>query len=102
MEITTALTEGGRFTSFQLSTYDIYGFSLFQVLIFFFCFHHTGSYSLSIRDVGVQGTDSIKHYKIRKLDNGGYYISPKISFSDISSMIKHYHSEYGCSEEMNV
>ncbi|XP_028282815.1 tyrosine-protein kinase Lyn isoform X2 [Parambassis ranga] len=50
-----------------------------------------GSYSLSIRDVGAQGTDSIKHYKIRQLDNGGYYISPKISFSDISSMIKHYH-----------
>lgn len=28
------------------------------------------------------------------MDNGGFYISPKISFSDISSMIKHYHSEY--------
>lgn len=27
------------------------------------------------------------------MDNGGFYISPKISFSDISSMIKHYHSE---------
>jgi len=39
--------------------------------------------------------DSVKHYKIRKLDNGGFYISPKISFQDIGSMIKHYHSEYG-------
>lgn len=55
----------------------------------------TGSYSLSIRDVDAQGTDSVKHYKIRMMDNGGYYISPKISFRDISSMIKHYHSEYG-------
>nr|XP_020460226.1 tyrosine-protein kinase Lyn-like isoform X1 [Monopterus albus] len=49
-----------------------------------------GSYSLSIRDVDPQGTDSVKHYKIRVLDNGGYYISPKISFNDISSMIIHY------------
>uniref|UniRef100_A0A7N6AUB0 Tyrosine-protein kinase n=1 Tax=Anabas testudineus TaxID=64144 RepID=A0A7N6AUB0_ANATE len=52
-----------------------------------------GSYSLSIRDVDPRGADSVKHYKIRMLDNGGYYISPKISFSDIGSMIKHYHSK---------
>ncbi|XP_034039266.1 tyrosine-protein kinase Lyn [Thalassophryne amazonica] len=51
-----------------------------------------GSYSLSIRDVGPQGTESVKHYKIRLLDNGGCYISPKISFNDFGSMIKHYHN----------
>lgn len=51
---------------------------------------------MSIRDVDVEhkGTDLVKHYKIRMMDNGGCYIAPKISFSDISSMIKHYHSEY--------
>ncbi|XP_054458089.1 tyrosine-protein kinase Lyn isoform X1 [Anoplopoma fimbria] len=52
-----------------------------------------GSYSLSIRDVCTQGTDSVKHYKIRTMDNGGYYISPKISFPDIGGMIKHYHNK---------
>lgn len=52
-----------------------------------------GSYSLSIRDVDGNRTDSVKHYKIRMLDNGGFYISPKISFSDIGSMIKHYHNK---------
>ncbi|CAG10901.1 unnamed protein product, partial [Tetraodon nigroviridis] len=51
-----------------------------------------GSFSLSVRDVDDGGTDLVKHYKIRLLDNGGYYISPKISFTDISSMIKHYHN----------
>ncbi|XP_035489899.2 tyrosine-protein kinase Lyn [Scophthalmus maximus] len=51
-----------------------------------------GSYSLSIRDVDAQRTDSVKHYKIRMLDNGGYYISPKITFTDIGSMVKHYHN----------
>lgn len=68
----------------------------------FFFLHDfsTGSYSLSIRDVDAQGTDSVKHYKIRILDNGGCYISPKISFRDISSMIKHYHSEYSAAKSL--
>ncbi|XP_008284517.1 tyrosine-protein kinase Lyn isoform X2 [Stegastes partitus] len=52
-----------------------------------------GSYSLSIRDVDAKGMESVKHYKIRMLDNGGFYISPKISFSDIGSMIKHYRNK---------
>lgn len=46
-----------------------------------------------------RGADSVKHYKIRMLDNGGYYISPKISFPDIGSMIKHYRSEYDSRNE---
>ncbi|KAM3604731.1 uncharacterized protein V6R79_015580 [Siganus canaliculatus] len=52
-----------------------------------------GSFSLSIRDVDGHGMDSVKHYKIRMMDNGGYYISPKISFQSIDSMIKHYCSK---------
>ncbi|KAI4809855.1 hypothetical protein KUCAC02_018713 [Chaenocephalus aceratus] len=52
-----------------------------------------GSYSLSIRDFDANGTESVKHYKIRMLDNGGFYISPKISFSDIGALIKHYHNK---------
>ena len=38
--------------------------------------------------------DVIKHYKIRSLDNGGYYISPRITFPCISDMIKHYQSKW--------
>lgn len=52
-----------------------------------------GSYSLSIRDVDVQGADAVKHYKIRAMDNGGFYVSPKITFSDLNSMIKHYQKQ---------
>lgn len=50
----------------------------------------SNGFSLSIRDAGTKGLDVVKHYKIRKLDNGGFYISPKSSFDDISSLIKHY------------
>lgn len=49
---------------------------------------------MSIRDVEDGGASSVKHYKIRLMDNGGYYISPKIAFNDINSMIKHYQSEF--------
>ncbi|KAK1173791.1 tyrosine-protein kinase Lyn-like [Acipenser oxyrinchus oxyrinchus] len=52
-----------------------------------------GSYSLSIRDSDQKGVDVIKHYKIRSLDNGGYYISPKITFPDIPQMLKHYQKQ---------
>ncbi|XP_005993488.1 tyrosine-protein kinase Lyn isoform X2 [Latimeria chalumnae] len=52
-----------------------------------------GSYSLSMRDYDPQQGDVIKHYKIRSLDNGGVYISPRITFQDISSMIKHYRKQ---------
>ncbi|KAF2985146.1 hypothetical protein EK904_007460 [Melospiza melodia maxima] len=49
-----------------------------------------GSYSLSIRDYDPEHGDVIKHYKIRSLDNGGFYISPRITFPNINDMIKHY------------
>ncbi|XP_032078540.1 tyrosine-protein kinase Lyn isoform X1 [Thamnophis elegans] len=52
-----------------------------------------GSYSLSIRDHDGQNGDVVKHYKIRSLDNGGYYISPRITFPCISDMIKHYQKQ---------
>ncbi|KAH0617700.1 hypothetical protein JD844_016196 [Phrynosoma platyrhinos] len=52
-----------------------------------------GSYSLSIRDHDAQLGDVVKHYKIRSLDNGGYYISPRITFPCISDMIKHYQKQ---------
>ncbi|KFQ86634.1 Tyrosine-protein kinase Lyn, partial [Phoenicopterus ruber ruber] len=52
-----------------------------------------GSYSLSIRDYDPQQGDVIKHYKIRSLDNGGFYISPRITFPDINDMIEHYQKQ---------
>ncbi|XP_054618638.1 tyrosine-protein kinase Lyn isoform X2 [Dunckerocampus dactyliophorus] len=61
-----------------------------------------GSYSLSIRDLDVDETESVKHYKIRMLDNGGFYISPKISFPDVNSMIKHYHTYYNSTTKVAV
>uniref|UniRef100_A0A286ZS09 Tyrosine-protein kinase n=2 Tax=Sus scrofa TaxID=9823 RepID=A0A286ZS09_PIG len=61
-----------------------------------------GSYSLSVRDYDPVHGDVIKHYKIRSLDNGGYYISPRITFPCISDMIKYYQSYYNNSTKVAV
>ncbi|XP_075057314.1 tyrosine-protein kinase Blk [Mixophyes fleayi] len=49
-----------------------------------------GTYSLSVRDKDTTRGDIIKHYKIRMLDNGGYYISPVLTFSSLQELVKHY------------
>uniref|UniRef100_A0A8C7JRJ9 Tyrosine-protein kinase n=1 Tax=Oncorhynchus kisutch TaxID=8019 RepID=A0A8C7JRJ9_ONCKI len=52
-----------------------------------------GSYSLSVRDSDSQSGDTVKHYKIRTLDNGGFYISPRITFTTLQELVSHYKSE---------
>ncbi|KAM9551001.1 tyrosine-protein kinase Blk [Salvelinus alpinus] len=49
-----------------------------------------GAFSLSIRDAGQEHGDVVKHYKIRTLDNGGFYISPSTSFSSLQELVKYY------------
>lgn len=53
----------------------------------------TGSYSLSVRDYDPQHRDSVKHYKIRTLDSGGFYISPRSTFNSLQELVAHYKSE---------
>ncbi|XP_043940572.1 tyrosine-protein kinase Fgr isoform X3 [Protopterus annectens] len=49
-----------------------------------------GAYSLSIRDWDDNKGDHVKHYKIRKLDNGGYYITTRAQFETIQQLVQHY------------
>lgn len=51
-----------------------------------------GAFSLSVKDVTAQG-EMIKHYKIRSLDEGGYYISPRISFPTLQDLVQYYSSK---------
>lgn len=50
----------------------------------------SGAYSLSIRDWDEAKGDNVKHYKIRKLDNGGYYITTRAQFDTLQKLVKHY------------
>ncbi|XP_062068926.1 tyrosine-protein kinase Blk [Lepus europaeus] len=52
-----------------------------------------GAFSLSVKDASPQG-EVIKHYKIRSLDEGGYYISPRATFPSLQALVEHY-SEKG-------
>uniref|UniRef100_A0A8C6PPE0 Tyrosine-protein kinase n=1 Tax=Nothobranchius furzeri TaxID=105023 RepID=A0A8C6PPE0_NOTFU len=49
-----------------------------------------GAYSLSIRDWDDNKGDHVKHYKIRKLDNGGYYITTRSQFDTVQQLVDHY------------
>lgn len=44
-----------------------------------------GNYSLSIRD-----GESVRHYRIRKLDNGGFYITTRAPFVSLTELVDHY------------
>ncbi|KAM4609600.1 tyrosine-protein kinase HCK, partial [Discoglossus pictus] len=49
-----------------------------------------GTYSLSVRDSSPHTGDIVKHYKIRTLDDGGFYISPRITFKSLQELVTHY------------
>lgn len=49
------------------------------------------SLALSIRDFDSRTNDFVvKHYKIRKMDNGSYFIAVKRTFVNIVELVKHY------------
>ncbi|GCB73007.1 src-like-adapter 2 [Scyliorhinus torazame] len=53
-----------------------------------------GSYSLSIRRSNNASWDSIKHYRINRLPNGWFYISPRLTVPSLHDMVDYY-SESG-------
>ena len=44
-----------------------------------------GNYSLSVRE-----GDSVKHYRIRKADTGGFYIAPRRQCATLDELVQHY------------
>ena len=46
---------------------------------------HLGSYVLSVRN-----NDTVQHYVIRKVDNGGFYISPQQQFITLNILVRHH------------
>ncbi|KAG9355203.1 hypothetical protein JZ751_000041 [Albula glossodonta] len=49
-----------------------------------------GAYSLSIRDWNEVKGVIVKHYKVRRLDNGGFYITTQVQFETLQKLVKHY------------
>uniref|UniRef100_A0A8C9TJ85 Tyrosine-protein kinase n=1 Tax=Scleropages formosus TaxID=113540 RepID=A0A8C9TJ85_SCLFO len=49
-----------------------------------------GAYCLSVLDVSDIKGFNVKHYKIRKLDSGGFYITSRAQFSTLQQLVNHY------------
>lgn len=47
-----------------------------------------GNYSLSMREM-----DSVKHYRIRSMDNGGFFIASRAVFNTLAELVEHYKVE---------
>ncbi|XP_076440816.1 tyrosine-protein kinase Src42A-like isoform X2 [Babylonia areolata] len=45
-------------------------------------------YSLSVRD-----GDTVKHYRIRQLDEGGFFIARRVTFRTLSELVDHYRTD---------
>ncbi|XP_024300816.1 proto-oncogene tyrosine-protein kinase Src isoform X1 [Oncorhynchus tshawytscha] len=49
-----------------------------------------GAYCLSVLDYDNTKGLNVKHYKIRKLDSGGFYITSRTQFSSLQQLVFHY------------
>uniref|UniRef100_A0A4W3HZD9 Tyrosine-protein kinase n=1 Tax=Callorhinchus milii TaxID=7868 RepID=A0A4W3HZD9_CALMI len=49
-----------------------------------------GAFSLSVKDCDSKHGDIVKHYKIRSLDRGGYYITPRATFINLKQLVQYY------------
>ncbi|XP_015220072.1 proto-oncogene tyrosine-protein kinase Src isoform X2 [Lepisosteus oculatus] len=49
-----------------------------------------GAYCLSVLDYDNTKGLNVKHYKIRKLDSGGFYITSRTQFSNLQQLVSHY------------
>uniref|UniRef100_A0A8C6Q540 Tyrosine-protein kinase n=1 Tax=Nothobranchius furzeri TaxID=105023 RepID=A0A8C6Q540_NOTFU len=61
-----------------------------------------GSYSLSVRDCDREQGDVVKHYKIRCLDKGGFYISPSSTFPSLQELVKYYSRYYKSTQKVAI
>ena len=44
-----------------------------------------GDYSLSVRDM-----DRVRHYRIRRLDTGGFFVTRRVTFETIQELVEYY------------
>ncbi|XP_018612046.1 src-like-adapter 2 [Scleropages formosus] len=51
---------------------------------------HHGTYCLSVRRSTTSSWGAVKHYRIKQLQNGWYYISPSLTFSSLAQLVEHY------------
>ena len=43
--------------------------------------------------VSVRDGDTVKHYRIRQLDEGGFFIARRITFINLADLVEHYSAD---------
>lgn len=89
------------FTYIYCLEYEPNVFILIVVInIDFLCLCSTqGAYCLSVLDYDNTKGLNVKHYKIRKLDSGGFYITSRTQFSSLQQLVNHYRSEFDINQQ---
>lgn len=59
-----------------------------------FAEHIPGGFSLTMRDYEVERGPHIKHYKIKCLDQGGYYVTTRQTFTTLPELVAAYMRKY--------
>lgn len=44
-------------------------------------------------NISVRDGDTVKHYRIRQLDEGGFFIARRVTFRTLSELVDHYSTE---------
>ena len=57
-----------------------------------FAEHSPGGYSLTMRDWEAERGNHIKHYKIKCLDQGGFYVTTRQTFANLPELVTAYMS----------
>ncbi|VDP07135.1 unnamed protein product [Soboliphyme baturini] len=53
-------------------------------------------YALTIRDKDEEKGENVKHYKIKRLENGGFFITTRRTFATLQDLVKYYSGKSGC------
>ncbi len=56
-------------------------------------YSHKGQESLSVLDLSKDKHFHVKHYRIRRTNQGMYYISSKTIFVNLQDLVDHYRSK---------
>ena len=56
--------------------------------------HNPNGFSLSVKDWEDSRGYHVKHYRIKPLDNGGYYIATNQTFPSLQALVMAYSSKY--------
>lgn len=57
---------------------------------------------MSVRDLDHNTGEGVKHYRIRNMDDGGFYITAKISFNSLKELVHHHSRAYSLLRGLSI